>query len=150
MKKIIIIGASSGIGKGLAEKFSREGWIVGLSGRRLELLEDIKSSLPHPAFTRKMDITDLKPTLEGLKSLIEEMGGMDVLVINSGIGNRKPSWQDEHNITQVNAVGFVSLARFGFDYFAEQGEAGRSWGCLLFWRYGVCGKAGFTLRPRRI
>jgi len=43
MKKVIIIGATSGIGKGLAERFLREGNTVGITGRREDKLQEICS-----------------------------------------------------------------------------------------------------------
>ena len=43
MKKVIIIGATSGIGKGLAERFLREGNTVGITGRREDKLQDLFS-----------------------------------------------------------------------------------------------------------
>ena len=42
MKKAIIIGATSGLGKGLAEKLTAENYKVGITGRRVELLEKLK------------------------------------------------------------------------------------------------------------
>lgn len=121
MKKIIIIGASSGIGKALAEQFSAQGWTVGLTARREQKLEELKVSLPNPAFVKRMDVAELDPACQALKSLIDEMEGVEVIVINSGIGNRHPTIEDERAITQINAAGFASLARFSFDYFREKG-----------------------------
>jgi short-subunit dehydrogenase len=43
MKKAIIIGATSGIGKSLAELLNREGYEVGVIGRREELFQSIKT-----------------------------------------------------------------------------------------------------------
>ena len=41
MKKIIIIGATSGIGRGLAEVYSQEDYLIGITGRRENLLEEV-------------------------------------------------------------------------------------------------------------
>ena len=46
MKKAIIVGATSGIGKGLAAKLVEENWMVGITGRRTTLLQEIKSRSP--------------------------------------------------------------------------------------------------------
>jgi short-subunit dehydrogenase len=46
MNRAIVIGASSGIGKELAVVLSRNGYAVGLTGRRTDLLEELKRNLP--------------------------------------------------------------------------------------------------------
>ena len=54
MKKIIIIGATSGIGRGLAEVYSQEDYLIGITGRRENLLEEVcardKDKLPATFF----------------------------------------------------------------------------------------------------
>jgi len=45
-KKAIVIGATSGIGKELAKIFSGNGYIVGIAGRRTQLLDDLANELP--------------------------------------------------------------------------------------------------------
>ena len=62
MKKAIIIGATSGIGKSLAELLLREGYEVGVTGRREELFQSIKTKVSGRIVFKKMDVQDL-PTL---------------------------------------------------------------------------------------
>lgn len=88
--KAVIIGASSGIGHALARQLSSEGYTLGLTARRIDLLKKLQSDLPHPSFIQAMDISKFEESVKGLNELISKMGGMDLLVINSGINRPNP------------------------------------------------------------
>jgi len=57
MAKAIIIGATSGIGKELSEVLLREGYTVGLAGRRMHLLDELKEKYSNRVFLRPIDIS---------------------------------------------------------------------------------------------
>lgn len=123
MKRIIILGASSGLGKELALHHIKAGNIVGIAGRRENLLEEIREVNPNNVFIKKMDTT--KPEAKDeLKSLIEEMGGMDVFVYSSGKGfvNREMDIDKEMQTVEVNVYGFTQLINIAYHYFAEKGR----------------------------
>lgn len=123
MNKAIVIGASSGIGRELAMVLSRNGYIVGLTGRRVDLLEEIRGALPHPAFLKQMDVTDHSSSMATLEDLIGEMGGMDLIVISAGVGfiNPELDWEDEKSTIDVNVAGFTAMANVAFRYFTQTG-----------------------------
>ena len=54
------MGASSGIGYAVAKRLIEEGWMVGLSARRLEPLETLTQLAPERVFTQRIDVTDLR------------------------------------------------------------------------------------------
>ena len=60
MNKVIIIGASSGIGRQLAKHYINAGFIVGIAARRENLLDELKAINPSNVFYKKMDTS--KPT----------------------------------------------------------------------------------------
>ena len=62
MKKAIVMGASSGIGYAVAKRLIEDGWMVGLSARRLELLETLKQLAPNRVFTQQVDVNDFNST----------------------------------------------------------------------------------------
>lgn len=62
MKKAIVMGASSGIGYAVAKRLIEDGWTVGLSARRLELLETLKQLAPNRVFTQQVDVNDFNAT----------------------------------------------------------------------------------------
>ena len=125
MKRAIVIGASAGIGEGVARVFSEKGYEVGITARRRELLEELAEKLPGPAHVMPMDVALAVEAVDKLHALIDTMGGMDVLVISAGIGNRaegKLVWEDEKRQIDVNVAGFAALAGAGFNYFLDRGR----------------------------
>ena len=90
IKKIIIIGATSGIGRKMAEQYAAKGNIVGITGRRKELLDEIENVFPGKIKTECFDVTTNENIVK-LSALIQKIGGMDILVYTSGIG--EPSKQ---------------------------------------------------------
>lgn len=120
---MIIIGATSGIGASLARQAVEKGYIVGGTGRRVEKLEDLKRELGETFFYNRMDVADRDDAAMQLHSLIEEMGGMDIIVLNSGISNYPSSSiiDMEQEVVDVNVSGFIRLFGEAFKYFRTQG-----------------------------
>ena len=122
MKKAIIIGATSGIGKGLAKILVDNNYKVGITGRRTELLDELKSQNPKSYYTRTFDITDTKIIVENLDALTTELGGLDLLIISSGTGdlNEKLDFKIEKRTIETNVTGFTCIANWTFKYFENQ------------------------------
>ena len=121
MKKVIIIGATSGIGRGLAETYINEGCIVGIVGRRELILQEICSQSEDYHY-RVCDITNDNDTLYQLNILTNEMGGMDILVICSGVGEVNPEldYRLEKPTLLTNVIGFTNIADWAFLFFQHQ------------------------------
>jgi len=122
-KKIIIIGASSGIGREIARIYLEEGNIVGLTGRRLNLLQEIQATYPNLVHVASFDVRG-DENIARLQSLINEMGGLDLLIYNSGYGDvsKTLDWELDKAIYETNVKGFVEIMNFSFNYFLKQGR----------------------------
>lgn len=122
-KKAIIVGATSGIGEALACELAKEGYTLGLAGRNTKKLAELKEKLGERVHTKPIDVLNTGEAMSRLKELIEETGGMDTLIISSGIGyyNKKLLWERENLTLGVNITGFAAIANVGFNYFREQG-----------------------------
>ncbi|MDD4032872.1 MAG: SDR family NAD(P)-dependent oxidoreductase [Bacteroidales bacterium] len=122
MQKAIIIGATSGIGKGLAKKLVNENYSVGITGRRTELLDKLKSQNPSLFYTKTLDITDTNRVVENLEDLAKQLGGLDLLIISSGTGdlNDKLDYEIEKRAIETNVLGFTCIANWAFNYFEIQ------------------------------
>lgn len=122
MKKAIIIGASSGIGRGLAKLLVENGYKVGITGRRSELLARLKRESPDLFVTKSFDITDTTSTVEKMEELTTELGGLDLIVICSGTGdlNDNLDFTIEKLTIDTNVLGFTCVADWAFTYFEQQ------------------------------
>ena len=122
MKRAIIIGATSGIGKGLAEILANNNYKVGITGRRMELLSELKSQKPNSFYTKTFDISDTKIIVQNLETLTTELGGLDLLIISSGTGdlNEKLDFEIEKRTIETNILGFTCVSNWAFNYFEKQ------------------------------
>lgn len=126
MKKIIIVGASSGIGLGLAKALASRGVSVGLAARRVTNLQALKEQYPENIEYESIDITHNNAP-EMLAKLIEKIGGMDIYVHVAGIGADNPDLdpKTEAEIINTNAVGFARMVSSAYDYFSKNNIKGQ-------------------------
>ena len=120
MKKIVIVGATSGIGMESAKLFLQNGYIVGLAGRREENLLSLQKEYPKTAFIKKIDVVAPEaPQL--LSELIDDMGGMDIYLHVSGIGfqNKELQPQIEIDTVKTNCLGMTQMVVKAYDYFSK-------------------------------
>jgi len=123
MKKAIVVGASSGIGKALAIVLAKHGYEVGLMARRTELLENVKNEILTKSYVGQIDLSKVPDAIEKLRKMIQMMQGVDLIVLNSGIRFLNPEldWSKEEQTVTVNVYGFCALAGEVYKYFRKQG-----------------------------
>lgn len=123
-KKVIIVGASSGIGRALAKELSKQGCELGITGRRLELLESLQAELCTPCHLASFDLVDTPSSAEHFSRLIETMRGVDIVVICAGVGSIDLDFplSDELETIAVNVAGFTTIANLAFHYFSTKGK----------------------------
>jgi short-subunit dehydrogenase len=90
-QNIVITGASSGLGKGMAIEFAKMGRNLGLCARRVERLEELKSELLiiNPAikvFIHPLDVDDHDQVFKVIKAFATDMGSLDRVIVNAGMG----------------------------------------------------------------
>lgn len=122
MKKAIVIGATSGIGKGLARILADNNYKVGITGRRTELLHELKREKPGSFYIKPLDVTDTKHVVEKLEELTTDLGGLDLLILSSGTGdiNKNLDFEIERQTINTNVLGFTQIAGWAFNYFEKQ------------------------------
>jgi short-subunit dehydrogenase len=126
-KKIILTGGSSGIGYQLSKKLLLEGNSLAVLARRKErldrLTEEVKG-LPGKLFVYQCDVTDKKRVNEVITEIIKEMGGIDIAVLNSGIGRpegvKKFNAENAYAVFNTNVLGIVNCIEALLPIFLEQ------------------------------
>lgn len=121
MKRAIIIGATSGIGKEVARLLLQQGWYIGIAGRRTEALEALQTDSPKQVEIQRMDVTAEDAPMQ-LQRLIEKLGGMDLFFLSSGVGfqNRDLNPEIELNTAYTNVDGFIRMMTCAFHYFRKK------------------------------
>lgn len=122
MNRIVIIGATSGIGLEIAKLYIAAGWQVGAAGRRMENLETLQASALEQIKISQLDVTAPEAT-EQLLELIDRLGGCDLLLHCAGIGYNNPELDATREIAtaETNTVGFTRIMDTAFNYFRQQG-----------------------------
>ncbi len=123
MKKVIIIGATSGIGRELAKLYAESGALVGATGRRKDLLYTLQLEHPNNILTECFDVTS-QENIAQLELLISKMNGVDLLLYNAGYGepSDKLDWEIDKKTVNTNVNGFTTLVNYIFNYFEHQGH----------------------------
>ncbi len=127
--KVIVTGASRGIGKGLASYLAKDGFSVGLIARSAEALGDACASIRDQggtAFGAACDLRDAEMTAAAIQELSAELGGVDALINNAGIVLRKSVWDislDEWRaLVDTNLSGLFYATRAVLPLFKAQGH----------------------------
>lgn len=122
MKKAIIIGATSGIGLEVTKLLLKEGYKVGIAGRRESELIKLYETDTQMIRYKAIDITAENAT-EELRKLIAENDGMDLFFNSAGIGhqNRDLEAGIELETAETNVLGFLRMITTAFNYFKENG-----------------------------
>lgn len=120
-KRAIIVGATSGLGRELAMIMAKDGWTIGITGRRLERLLEIQATAPDQFVVQSWDAINGDNEKE-LETLVEKLGGLDLLVMNSGVAfiNRKLKWEHQKTTIDLNVSAFVQITSWAMLYFEEQ------------------------------
>ena len=122
MKRIVIAGATSGLGHEVARLCIAAGWRVGAAGRNAEALAQLRTQAPAQVETAEIDIThDDAP--QRLAELVSRLGGMDNYFHASCIGKRNSDLRPdiELDTLRTNGEGFVRMATAAFGWFRTHG-----------------------------
>lgn len=132
MAKIILItGASSGLGEGMAREFAARGYDLALCARRVERLSALREELlaQHPGRrieTRSLDVLDYDQVFEVFRAFRDDFGKLDRVIINAGMGKGQPLgtgffWANRQT-AETNFVAALAQAEAAMEIFRAQGN----------------------------
>lgn len=128
---ILITGASAGLGRGMAREFARKGRNLALCARRLDQLQILRDELlminPHiRVCIVALDVGDHERMFEVFQSFHGELGGLDRIIVNAGIGKGQPigTGRFDANLrtAQINFVAALAQCEAAMELFRAQGH----------------------------
>ena len=131
-QRMLITGARSGLGKGLAREFAARGATLALCARRLDRIERLRSELQaeHAGLqvhVKALDVTDHEQVFAVFEEFDAELGGLDRVVVNAGIGSGRPlgtgDFVTNRAIIETNLVAGLAQIEAAMKIFRRQ-EAG--------------------------
>ena len=121
---IVIIGATSGVGKTLFEKYANENNRIGIIGRRAHLLDELYQKYPSKTIPTKADITNLEEIEQAINALHKEMEYIDLAIVCSGTGdiNATLDYSIERPAIDTNIVGWTFVIDMLYHILEQQGH----------------------------
>lgn len=121
---IVIIGATSGIGKALLMKYANADNRIGIVGRRANLLDELCLKYPFKTITAKADITNLEEIEQAIYALHKELKHIDLAIICSGTGdiNATLDYTIERPTIDTNVIGWTFVIDMFYHIFEQQGH----------------------------
>ena len=121
---IIIIGATSGIGRALFEKYAADVNRIGIVGRRTHLLDELLQEHPDTTVTATADITKQDETERAIDALHSELKHIDLAIVCSGTGdiNASLDYDMERPTIDTNITGWTYVIDTLYNIFVQQGH----------------------------
>lgn len=131
---ILITGASSGLGEEMARQFAGLGYDLALCARRTDRLEALKAEITasHPAARvdlKALDVNDDAAVFRVFHEFADELGGLDRVIINAGLGKGAPlgtgNYQANKQTAMTNFVAALAQTEAAMEIFRAQAASGR-------------------------
>ncbi|MFI7677909.1 SDR family oxidoreductase [Actinophytocola sp. NPDC049390] len=121
---ILITGASAGIGAELARQFASAGRSLALCARRLPALEELRAELPGRVLVEQLDVTDADAVFRVFGEVADELGRLDRVIVNAGIGKGAPIGTGGHRFNretvETNVLGALAQCEAAMEIFRRQ------------------------------
>lgn len=142
-QRVVITGASSGIGAALARRYAREGAVLGLIARRASALRELAGQLSVRCETYPLDVRDAAALAAAGRDFVARHGSPDIVIANAGVsvGTLTDFAEDTRafqDVIDTNVIGMVNTFQ---PFLASMREAGR--GTLV----GIASVAGYRGLP---
>lgn len=128
-KTVLITGASSGLGEGMARLFAKLGYNLAICARRVDRLESLQSELtaefPNIRVEyRTLDVSDYDAIFAVFNAFVEDFGHIDRVVVNAGIGDSrrigKGRFDTNRRTVEINFISALAQCEAAMDIFRAQ------------------------------
>lgn len=122
-KRVLITGGARGIGAALARRLTERGARVAIAGLEPELLEQVAADIHGP--WRELDVADREQVDTVVGELVDELGGLDIVIANAGIAKQLPLVGGDPEVMErtlaVNTLGTYYTLRAAAPHIAHPG-----------------------------
>ncbi len=141
--RVVITGASSGIGAALAHEYARRGATLGLLARRAEALQELLRELPCPVSIYPADVRDAAAVSAAARDFQARHGGADIVIASAGVsvGTLTERAQDRDVFQEIFDINVMGMVNTFAPFIASMRDAGA--GTLV----GIASVAGFRGLP---
>ena len=127
-KTILITGASSGIGAGMAREFAQKGYNLAICARRLERLETLKQELEQQygirVIAKSLDVTNYDQVFQVFREFKQNFGQLDRIIVNAGVGEGRRIGKGNFAINkatvETNFISALAQCEAAVEIFREQ------------------------------
>lgn len=127
-KTVLITGASSGIGAGMAREFAKKGYNLAICARRLDRLEQLKQELEGKylikVIVKTLDVTQYDQIFQVFRSFKQEFGQIDRVVVNAGVGDGRRigggKFEVNRATVETNFISALAQCEAAVEIFREQ------------------------------
>jgi short-subunit dehydrogenase len=128
-KNILITGASSGLGQGMAREYAKRGRNLALCARRVDRLEELKHELlaENPGiqvFVRSLDVMQFDQVFEVFRAFKADLGTLDRIIVNAGIGKGQPVgtgyFKANRQTAETNFVAALAQCEAAVEIFRQE------------------------------
>ena len=128
-QNILITGASSGLGRGMAREFAARGRSLALCARRTDRLEELRDELldAYPGITvhvAPLDVDDHEQVFEVFRDFRSALGSLDRVIVNAGLGKGQPvgTGYFHANVATANTnfLGALAQCEAAMEVFRDQ------------------------------
>lgn len=127
-KTILITGASSGIGAGMAREFAQMGYNLAICARRLERLETLKQELEQQygirVIAKSLDVTNYDQVFQVFREFKQDFGQLDRIIVNAGVGEGRRIGKGNFAINkatvETNFISALAQCEAAVEIFREQ------------------------------
>lgn len=141
--RVVISGASSGLGLALAQHYLQQGAYVAACARRADLLQSLAEQFPGQVYCYPLDVRDAAALQTAAQHFIAHAGVPDIVIANAGVssGTLTEYAEDIHTFQQVMDINVMGVVKTFQPFIAAMRDAGS--GTLV----GVASVAGFRGLP---
>ncbi len=128
-KNVLITGASSGLGAGMARILAAKGHHLALTARRVDRLEALRDELlaAHPdieVVVHELDVNDHERVFEVFKQAITDLGGLDRVIVNAGLGKGgrigTGKFHANKQTAETNFIAAIAQCEAAMEHFYER------------------------------